>query len=158
MKLTTSNLVSFTHDIIKNKSLILKMLKYENDIFLSDTGQTFLRNFGYKTTSLEGSKSIQRHVLQRFGFLSSDDDLKIYRRIFHHYYNSPVDYDKDILKSVFYMRENRCLYYTSKPLYDGEIIPNINIFNLNGSDEISLHELINSKQYDKTIVAAFSLS
>lgn len=154
----TSDLIRFTQDVVKNKDLILKMLKYEDTLFLSNNGQQFLNNYGSLTTSIEGSKSIQRCVLSNFGFLSTDEDLKNYRRIFHNYYISPVDYDKEILNSVYYMRENRCLYYTTEPLEKGNIIPNVNIYDLNSKKQINLHELIKSKQYDKTIVAAFSLS
>jgi len=152
------NLIEFTQEDINNKELMIKMLTYEDKLFLSDDGQKFLKDYGSKITSLGGSKSIQRYVLNSFSFSSTNEDLKIYRTIFHNYYNSPTDYDKDILKSVYYMRENRCLYYTSKPLEKGQIIPNTNIYDLNGQDTYNLHELIKSKNYDKTFVAAFSLS
>lgn len=152
------NLIEFTQEDIDNKELIIKMLTYEDKLFLSDNGQNFLKDYGSKTNSLGGSKSIQRYVLNSFGFSSTNEDLKIYRTIFHNYYNSPTDYDKDILKSVYYMRENRCLYYTTKPLEQGQIIPNTNIYDLNGKDIFNLHELIKSKNYEKTFVAVFSLS
>lgn len=151
-------LISFGQTQILNKELILKMLKYEDKLFLSDSGQKFLNEYGNNTTSLEGSKSIQRRTLNNFGFESTDLDLNNYRKIFHHYYNDSENYDLDILNSVYYMRENRCLYYKSPPLKKNQIIPNLNIFGLDGLTHYDLHQLIKSKNYDKTFLAAFSLS
>ena len=64
------------------------MLKYEDKLFLSETGQTFLNEYGNNTTSLEGSKSLQRKTLNEFGFESTEYDLSNYRKIFHYYYES----------------------------------------------------------------------
>lgn len=152
------NLISFDLTYIKNKQLILSMLEYEDKLFLSKEGQQFLSEYGLNTTSLEGSKSIQRKTLNNFGFNSSDTDLANYRKIFHHYYVSPTEYDPQILNSVYYMRENRCLYYKSKPLEINTIIPNLNIYGLDGKTQYDLHNLIREKNYSKTILAAFSLS
>ena len=81
------------------------MLKYENEYFLSEKGQNFLNEYGNNVTSLEGSKSIQRLTLNKFGVESKESDLKNYRSIFNHYYNSPTDYDKDIKFSLLYERK-----------------------------------------------------
>lgn len=153
-----NNLISFEEIHIADKKLILEMLKFENDLFLSKSGQQFLNEYGNNITSLEGSKSIQRRTLKNFGFKSTDDDLKKYRTIFHHYYKSPYDYDTQILNSVYYMRENRCLYYKTKPLEINQIIPNLVVYGLDGLTQYDLHQLIKSKNYSKTILAAFSLS
>lgn len=153
-----NNLISFDETHIGDKNLILKMLKYEDELFLSEQGQQFLADYGKNTKSLEGSKSIQRITLNNFGFKSTEQDLKKYRTIFHHYYKSSLDYDPDILNSVYYMRENKCLYYKTKPLELGVQIPNVNIYGLDGITEYDLHQLIRSKNYSKTILAAFSLS
>jgi hypothetical protein len=134
------------------------MLKYEDKLFLSDIGQNFLNEYGSNTTSLEGSKSLQRKTLNNFGFESRDLDLENYRSIFHHYYKSFEDYDKEILDSVYYMRENKCLYYKSKPLEKNQIIPNVNIYGFDGKTQYDLHQLIIKKNYNKTFLAAFSLS
>lgn len=151
-------LIPFGLTYIQNKQLILSMLEYEDKLFLSREGQQFLSEYGSNTTSLEGSKSIQRKTLNNFGFESSDADLANYRKIFHHYYTSSTDYDPQILNSVYYMRENRCLYYKSQPLKLGTQIPNLNIYGLDGKTQYDLHQLIKTKNYDKTILAAFSLS
>lgn len=152
------NLIPFDKSQIENKSLILKMLKFEDDYYLSDEGQQFLKDYGKNTTSLEGSKSIQRLTLNEFGFESKEKDLKNYRSIFNYYYNSPNDYDKDILNSVYYMRENRCLYYNTKPIKIGDIIPNVNIYKLDGKTTTDIYSILKEKNYDKTIIGAFSLS
>lgn len=152
------DLVPFDTFTIENKELILKMLKYEDELFLSEQGQKFLNEYGNNITSLEGSKSLQRLTLNKFGFKSEEQDLKNYRLIFNHYYNSPTDYDKDILSSVYYMRENRCLYYDTSSINIGDVIPNVNIYNLDGKTKIDLYSIIKNKNYNKTLVCAFSLS
>ena len=102
---------SFIENDILNRELILKILKYEDDLYMSSQGQEILKDVGKNNIfSLDGSKTIQRMTLQHFGYSSTSKDLAFYRTIFHHYYNSPTDYDKEILASVFYMRENRLLY------------------------------------------------
>ena len=63
-----------------------------------------------------------------------------------------------ILNSVYYMRENRCLYYNSEPIELNKVLPNVNIYDLEGKEQYDIHSLIKSKNYDKTIVGAFSLS
>lgn len=151
-------LMPFNLEYIQNKQLIISMLEYEDKLFLSDVGQQFLSEYGSNTTSLEGSKSIQRKTLNNFGFESTDIDLSNYRKIFHHYYTSSTEYDPQILNSVYYMRENRCLYYKSKPLKINTIIPNLNVFGLDGKTQYDLHNLVREKNYSKTILAAFSLS
>ena len=152
-----NNLQPFNKHHISNKQLILKMLQFEDDTFLSSQGQQFLKDYGDKITSLDGSKSIQRLTLNHFGFCSTDVDLENYRTIFHHYYNSPINYDKDILSAVYYMRENRCLYYTSPKLKIGDTIPNLFVQNLD-LNYIGLYDIINTHKYNQTFIAAFSLS
>jgi len=152
------NLISFDETHISNRNLILKMLKYEDELFLSKQGQTFLHEYGMNTTSLEGSKSIQRMTLNNFGFESTEQDLKKYRTIFDHYYVNSLNYDEHVLNSVYYMRENKCLYYKSKPIELGIQIPNLNVYGLDGTTQYNLHQLIRLKNYSKTILAAFSLS
>lgn len=153
-----NNLVSFEKSHIANKDLILSMLKFEDQLFLSKEGQNFLNEYGRNITSLEGSKSIQRMTLNHFGFESKDTDLAIYRTIFQHYYRNSMDYDPDVLNSVYYMRENRCLYYKTEPLKLNTTIPNVDIYGLDGTTQYNLHQVIKEKNYTKTILAAFSLS
>jgi len=111
MGLGTGGIVPFTENDILNHENILKMLKYEDELYMSDIGQDIMRDIGKNNIfSLDGGKTIQRMTLQHFGYSSTPNDLAKYRTIFHHYYNGPTTYDKDILQSVFYMRENRLLY------------------------------------------------
>lgn len=153
-----NNLIPFEEKYLSNKELILQMLKYEDKIFLSEKGQKFLADYGENTTSLEGTKTIQRKTLNKYGFSSRDEDIKIYRTIFQKYYENKFNYDKDILNAVYYMRENKCLYYKTKELKIGMEIPNVKIYGLDGEIVYDLHKLIEREKKEKTIIAAFSLS
>ncbi len=151
----------FTENDIKNKELILEMLKYEDERYLSMEGQEFLRTYGNISMTLESSKVFQRETLIKFGFSSTDDDLKLYRRIFHNYYKSPIDYDKDVLSSVYYMRENKLLYYTEPVLKIGDKIVDVPLLDSEGN-KCQLFDVINDisikHKKDKFIIAGFSLS
>lgn len=151
------NSMEFTQSTIADRQLILEMLKFEDQLYLSPQGQDILKQFGKNTTSLEGSKTIQRMTLNHFGYQSNDDSLSAYRRIFHHYYQSSTDYDKEILSSVYYMRENRLLYYTSPEIKIGDQIPNTTLYTTTPeSTPIDLHTLV--KKHNIKIIASFSLS
>ena len=153
-----TKLIPFTNLNIQDKELIIRMLNFEDKLFLSEYGQNILREYGQNFISLEGSKTIQRITLNNFGFESDSSDLEIYRTIFSHYYKSAQDYDKEILNAVYYMRENRCLYYTSQIINLGDQIPNSNIYELDGRTQTDLYSIIKSKNYEKTIIGAFSMS
>jgi hypothetical protein len=114
--------------------------------------------YGNNITSTNGSKAIQQMTLIKFGFNTTDNDLANYRTFFHHYYNSSTDYDKDVMKSVYYMRENRCLYYTTSQINTGDMIPNVPIYELDGKTETNIYKIIDDNKYDKCIIAAFSMS
>ena len=154
---------NFTIDDIKNKELILKMLKFEDELYMSNKGQEIMINHGNNITNNLGSKAIQRLTLNNFGYLSDDDNLLIYRKIFSNYYNSPTDYDEDILKSVYYMRENRLLYYKEKTIIVGDKIPNINLYLLDGKTLTDIYSNLNLNSNSNSnskfsLVAAFSMS
>ncbi len=151
-------MLHFTPENIKNKDLILNMLKYEDSLYLSEFGQEILRNYGNVSQSIDGSKIIQRMTLKNFGFSPTDESLRIYRTIFQHYYNSSTDYDIDVLNSVFYMRENRCLYYTEPELAIGDKIPNVDLFNLDGKTKSNIYDILDKTKYKNCIIAAFSMS
>jgi hypothetical protein len=122
---------SFTNESIKNKQLMLDMLNFEDKYYFSNIGQSIMGDIGKNNIfSLDGSKTIQRITLFNFGFSSTDQDLATYRTIFHNYYNSPTDYDSDILSSVYYMRENRLLYYTTPKLSIGDKAVDSNLLEL----------------------------
>ena len=148
----------FTQDDIKNRELVLKMLQDEDKYYLSDEGQELIRDSGRANVfSLNACKTIQRLILEKYEFEPDEESLSNYRTIFQQYYNSPTDYDKDILSSVYYMRENRLLYYTSKTLEIGDTIPNTELLEING-DQKTLFDVINEEPEKITVLAAFSLS
>lgn len=149
----------FTNETINNKSLILDMLRFEDQYYFSDVGQSIMSDTGKNNLfSLDGSKTIQRITLLKFGFNSTDEDLATYRTIFHNYYKSSTDYDKDILSSVYYMRENRLLYYTTKPLTIGDKAVDANIVELDGKTNTKLFNILAEEPTRKNVVCAFSLS
>jgi hypothetical protein len=104
---------------------------------------------------------IQRHVLTVFGFSTTDIDVQNYRNIFRTYYKSATDYDKDVLSSVLYMRENKCVYYTAPIINVGDNIQEdlkISLFYPNGTDQCRIFDLINQEKYNYTFLCAFSQS
>lgn len=149
----------FTEENILDRELVLKMLRYEDKLYLSDVGQSIIGNPGMSNIySLEAGKTIQRMTLDQFGFLASDESVANYRLIFNYYWRSAVDYDKEVLSSVFYMRENRCLYYTEAKLVPGDTVPNCQLYELDGSTKITLHQVLAEEPMKTTIVAAYSAS
>lgn len=163
----TENLKSFRDEDIQNRDLILRMLKYEDELYMSEEGQNLLKQrYMQNISSLEGGKTIQRRTLQHFGYDSTDEDLAKYRTIFYNYYNSPTDYDEDVLKSVYYMRENRLLYYTTPKPQVLEEVPNVELYEIDGQTKRTLHDILDDKASDsiyntqklRTIIASFSCS
>lgn len=73
--------------------------------------------------SLEPEYKIHRLVLRHFGFHTTDDDVEVYRTIFAHYYRSPTDYDKQVMQSVTYFRENKQVFYTTPQPSVGQVLP-----------------------------------
>lgn len=153
------NLRPLTIDIIKDKNFILEMLKFEDEYYFSNEGQSIMADIGKNNIfSLDAVKTIQRITLNHFGFSSTDEDIALYRTIFQHYYTSPLQYDKDILSSVYYMRENRLLYYTSPQLGIGDNAVDTPLVELDGITETTLFNIMNEQPMRKTVVCAFSLS
>jgi len=158
MGFTTKQQVFQQTDVF-NRDLILKMLKYEDELYLSSYGQKIIGDPGMNNIfTLENSKTIQRLTLEHFNFSSCNESLSNYRTIFHHYWNSASDYDKDVLSSVYYLRENRCLYYTSPDLLPGDIAPDSELYELDGITKTSVHQLLKEQPTKQTIIAAFSTS
>jgi hypothetical protein len=71
-------------------------------------------------TNLDTYFIFHRMTLAAHGFSTTDDDVKTYRTIFSNYYAGPQDYDAEVLGSVCYMRENKCVYYTAPPINVGD--------------------------------------
>jgi hypothetical protein len=153
-----SHLNDFTNEVILNRNLIIEMLKYEDKIIHGDLGQKIYNDNSYEHyTSHEAMYAIHRIVLSEFGFKTNDSDVSNYRKIFIKYYKSPSDYDKEVMDSVSYMRENKCLYYVGKDFKIGDFFEDVKVFNLDGVTKVSLFDKI--KADDKyTLVGAFSTS
>jgi len=158
-KKDTDNTKPFTMNDVKNKQLVIQMLKYEEQLTKSEYGQSLYKNTLNKPLiSLNIEKALNRLVLSYFGFNTSDLNVETYRTIFRTYYNSPNDYDKDVLDSVHYMRENKCVYYKSPPLQLGDKIPNCDLYEIDGKTKTTLYDVINKTKSDYTLIEAFSLS
>jgi len=153
-----SHLRQFTNKIILDRNLIIEMLKYEDKVIHSDLGKNIYNDNSYEHyTTHEAMFAIHRIVLTEFGFKTEDEDVKTYRKIFQTYYLSPHVYDKEVMESVSYMRENKCLYYTGKDYGVGDKFEDIKLYDLSGKNEIMLFDKI--KNDDKyTFVGAFSTS
>lgn len=159
MGLTTDSLefytrVPFTKEHVTDRKLIIKMLRFEDSIFKGEFGQAVYKN--EYNNKLEPQFVIQRRVLTDHGFDTSDHSLENYRSIFKHYYRSPTDYDKEVINSVVYMRENRCIYYTEPIIDIGDRLPNCDLYELDGTTKTDIYTL--AEGYNKCIVAAFSTS
>jgi hypothetical protein len=153
-----SHLKNFTNEVILNRNLIIEMLKYEDKVIHSDLGKNIYNDNSYEHyTSHEAMYAIHRIVLSEFGFNTTDENVITYRKIFQSYYSSPLVYDKEVIESVSYMRENKCLYYTGKDYGIGDIFEDVRVYNIDGKENVSLFDRI--KKEDKyTFVGAFSTS
>lgn len=152
-------LKKFTPDDVNNRELVIQMLKYEEELTKSDEGQSLYKNkLNCPLRTLTVEKILNRMTLTKFDFSNEDDDVETYRTIFKTYYKSPDDYDNEVISSVHYMRENKCVYYKTPPLKLGEKIPDCKLFNLDGTTQTTLHDIINKRNAKYTVVAAFSLT
>ena len=148
----------FTQEDVKNKALILQMLRKEDEIMHSTYGQDIYRNsLNHSLTSLMPQLIIQRAILASFGFTTDDRSVDAYRSIFRNYYISPTEYDREVLQSVTYMRENLCLYYTTPKLKIGQTAPNCLLYGLDGKSQHELYSLIRPTSRF-TMLCAFSSS
>lgn len=112
---TMRKIIPLTIKHIKNKKLVINLLKREDALFQGDIGQKIFSNPLYGGLySNEPQKIIQRKVLSDFGFSNDDNSLKLYRSIISHYYKNSTNYDKDVMNAITYFRENRCLYYKNQ--------------------------------------------
>lgn len=157
-KSTNINLIPFTPAHVLDKELVIRMLQFEDQYGKSEEGQQY-----YKTellqpqTTLNAIYATHRYVLNHFGFTTDDECVETYRTIFRTYYRSPTDYDVDVISSVFYMRGNKCVFYTRPKLTVGNKLVNCNLLNLDGSST-TLFDAVNSQQFTYCFVGAFSKS
>jgi hypothetical protein len=162
MGITPKKKVGFTQDDVLNRDLVIKMLKFEEELTKSEYGQNLYKNpLNNPFVSLTVEKALNRKVLSEFGFDTSDYSVEMYRTIFKTYFHSPTDYDEEVISSVHYMRENRCVFYENEKLEIGQSIPNCPLYTLEGS-ETTLFEcmpsIINDIPITHTVFAGFSLS
>lgn len=152
------NLIDFTENHIKDRYLIISMLQYEDSLLLGETAQNIYNSGAFELfNNLETMYVLHRLTLNHFKFNSDDKSLDNYRKIFKYYFKSPDDYDFGVINSVAYMRENRCVFYKEPQLNKGDMIPNIDLFQLDGKSKVKLHEIINKEDY-LTFIGAFSNS
>jgi len=155
-KIKSCKFQSFGLDQVQNKELIIQMLKYEEEFTKSEDGQKMYKNpYNEPYVSLNVEKAINRIVLSKFGYDTSDTSVENYRTIFRTYYNSPTNYDADVLNSVHYMRENKIVYYKNEPLKLGSVVPNCRFYSPYDVTEIRLYECLTTRY---TLIGAFSLS
>jgi hypothetical protein len=148
----------FTEENIRNRKLILEMLKYEDSIILGEVGRSLYDDDSYEHfSSLDTMYAIHRMTLNTFGFKTTEEDVNNYRKIFSYYYKSPTEYDKEVLDSVAYMRENKCVYYKEKNFKVGDVYEDVSVYDLTGKNKVSIFDKINPE--DKyTFIGAYSNS
>ena len=159
--IVTKDLIPFTLQHVKNKTLIIQMLSWEEE-FQRQKGNKNYTDQKYKhlKNGLELILIMHRKTLMQFGFNTSDESVANYREIFRTYFHSPNDYDKDVINASFYMRYNRCVFYQNKPLKKGEVIPDATLLQLtnNNTKNVQLYDIIRKLNGKYTLIAAFSLS
>ena len=144
---------------VNNKDLVIEMLKYEEQITKSDYGQSMYKNMlNRPLISLTVEKSLNRLTLSKFGFDTSDENVEMYRTIFRTYFKSPSNYDKDVINSVHYMRENKCVFYKAPILEINDVSPNVILHDYISLTKQTLHDIMTESKANYTITAAFSLS
>lgn len=152
--------VPFTMEDVNTRDMIIHMLQWEQDRMRSDIGQDRYKNpLNLPYVSLTNEYAFHRETLSHFGFDTSDESVENYRKIFPTYFRSPDDYDKEVINSAYYMKNNRCIYYTTPIINVGDTIPNVPIWTNDGETETTLYDVIHKDGGENmTIVAAFSMS
>lgn len=144
----------FTEQTLLDRDLMIRMLKHEDTLILGDTGKKIYEDPTYEISkSLFSEYVIHRLVLDHFGFDTTDQSVLTYRKIFKTYYKSPTDYDKEVMQSVAYMRENRCVYYTEPKINVGETLPDCKLFMTDGTETTIKNSL---GEFEYAFVAGFS--
>lgn len=152
--------MAFTEQHVRDRLLVLRMLRAEDALHHSPYGQDVYRNvWNESLTSLLPQLTLQRRVLDQFGFDTDDSSVQTYRSIFAHYYRSPKDFDAEVMQSVVYMRENLLLYFTAPKPVVGHVISNCALHALNGTGRTTLHQELHSVPDTRwTMLCAFSAS
>ncbi len=151
-------LKTFTKENVKDKDLVLKMLKKEDEYMLGDIGKGVYQSYksSYETTDILAEFEIAGMILNEFGFIPSKESLNNYRSIINHYYIDPTNYDKDVMNSVVYLRENKLLYYTSPKIVINQKAPDIKTLYTLDNKQTTLYDQFENNK--KVLVCAFSAS
>jgi hypothetical protein len=158
MRIDKNQLKSFTMENITNRDLVLSMLKYEDYIIHSDIGKSIYMDDSYEHfETMEAMFSIHRLTLTNFGFLTNDEDVMNYRKIFSYYYKNPDDYDEEVINAVAYIRENKCIYYKGKDYNIGDNFEEVELCDLSGKP-FKLKEKLKELNANHIFVGAFSNS
>lgn len=148
----------FTSADVANKALVLEMLRYEDSVMLGKTGAAIFADTTLPhLTDLDTYHIFHRITLAAHGFQTGDADVQNYRTIFSHYYKGPHEYDADVLSSVCYMRENKCVYYKSPTINIGDCLVDVELLTLDGT-HTSLKSELESLKHKYIFVGAFSNS
>ncbi len=148
----------FTPADVHNRDLVLAMLRYEDSLFLGPRGQHLFKDASFEHLSnLETYYTFHRATLAKYGFQTTDKDVEMYRTIFRTYYNSPTEYDAEVLNAVCYMRENKCVYYKDPTPSVGDPAPDVALATLEGAPT-TLHATLASLPHKYVFVGAFSNS
>jgi hypothetical protein len=124
--------IDFAEQQLRNRELVIRMLKWESEFMCSPEGQARYKTQGSgQFTSLDNEYAFNRRVLREFGFMTNDISVANYRRIFRTYFRTPADYDHDVINSSHYMRNNRCVFYTTPEIQVGDTIPNVPLLTTN---------------------------
>jgi hypothetical protein len=146
---------------LHDRDTVIQMLKWESEYMCSPEGQARYKAVGSgQFTSLDNEYAFNRMVLREFGFSTSDASVANYRRIFGTYYRSPTEYDRDVIGASHYMRNNRCVFYTSPKLTTGDTIPNVPLLTPDDT-ETTLYDAIQATEppgWEKLFICAFSNS
>ncbi len=105
-----------------SREKVIEMLLHEDSIIHSPEGTGIYKTLAHlpRKQTLEPEYLINGLTLKHFGYANTMANVKEYRSIIGKYYRSATDYDKDVMASVTYFRENKCLYYTSPELHVGD--------------------------------------
>lgn len=148
----------FRVEHVGDRGLVLRMLRFEDEVIHSERGASIYQRHPDSATSLIPEKTIHRVVLKHFGFDTSDQSVEIYRTIFRQYYRSPIDFDQEIMQAVTYMRENRTVFYTTPSIEIGSTLPDAPLLLLDSGKPTSVSEQLNKHDFRYAFVGGFSTS
>lgn len=130
----------FTPADVADRALVIAMLEHEERLATGPEGQDRYRNpMNDPDRTLTVEKGFHRDTLAAFGYATDDGSVATYRTIFRTYFRGPDDYDAGVIGASYYMRNNRCVFYTEPELAVGEVIPDVPLLTLDG-DRTALHD------------------